>query len=295
MSGENLSLQKVISNKIKAADYHFSSLSQFSKEKILKVFKSFSKQLNPIYWSQKESFLKLLDGNDRDHFILEHQSKPIGVLAFKNSPQKEILSLENNVGYLELKSLFLFDDFWKGHIWKIWELLLQQIHEKYNNLDGVVVSVSKNKASWSLSMFQKLGFKELYEVYNKYTQNWDSEVFLYLPLQVDLFPKTYELPVYEPYFSSLMNGEKTTEWRTGKSYEKYKNGDSILFKNKWKVCQKTIRQVIKYPTLEAYLEQEWVENCLPWVKTTEEAIQLYQKIPKYKEKIKKYWMVAFRF
>ncbi len=49
MSGEHLSLQKIISNKIKDADYHFSSLSQFSREEILKVFKSLSKQLNPIY------------------------------------------------------------------------------------------------------------------------------------------------------------------------------------------------------------------------------------------------------
>jgi hypothetical protein len=41
--------------------------------------------------------------------------------------------------------LFLFEQHGEGHIWKLRDILLKEL-ENYKNIDGILVSVSKNKA-----------------------------------------------------------------------------------------------------------------------------------------------------
>lgn len=291
-----MSLQKMIDEKVsKISQYGVKSLQDYTTQELFSLFKSWSRQINHIYWSQKKNALKILNANDRDCYILELDEKPIGILVFKNHPVMEEPSLSSKRGYIELKSFFLFDRFWEGHIWKLWELLFTEITQCYPEIDWIYVSVSKTKARSSLNMFKKMGFLPLYESYNKYLQDWDSEVFLYCPLCVDLLPQERELSISEPYFSQLQDGSKIVEGRSWKSFEKYKIWDSIIFKNKNKVLKKTITNIVKYKTLEDYLDQEGVDNCLPWIDNKEKAIEVYNQIPWYKEKIKKYWIIAFKF
>ena len=262
-------LQEYINSKINIFnEYGLKNLSMYTKEELIDIFKSCYKQLSPIYGSQKQSALKLLKWSDRDCIILEYKNRPIGILAFKNSPINEESSIQTKNWYLEIKSLFLF---------------------------GILVSVSKNKAPWSFNMFRNIGFNPLYEVYNKYKTDWDSEVYLYYPLHKNLLSKNRILTLKEPYFSQLNSCKKTVEWRSGKSFEYYKIGDVITFINWNKQISKKIANIIKYSSLEEYIENEWLENILPWIKTKEDAVKIYEWIPGYKEKIKKYGIIAFKF
>ncbi len=59
--------------------------------------------------------------------------------------------------------------------------------------------------------------------------------------------------------------------------------------------EKEIKDVIRYSNVEDFLNNEWIENCLPLVNNFKEAVNIYNQIPWYKEKIKKIWIVAFKF
>jgi len=76
---------------------------------------------------------------------------------------------------------------------------------------------------------------------------------------------------------------------------KYKKRDIITFHNSWECVKKEIKNVIRYSNIEDFLKNEWIYNCLPWVKNIKDAINIYNKIPWYSEKINKFWIVAFRF
>lgn len=261
----------------------------------MNIFKAWSKQINHIYWSQKNSALKILEAKDRNCYILELENNPIGILVFKNLPLSEEQAIPSKKGYIELKSFFLFDKFWEGHIWKLWDVLLNEIAQNYSDIDWIYVSVSKKKAESSWHMFKKMWFQSLYESYNKYTSDGDSEVFLYCPLGSELLSHFRELTVSEPYFSQLQEGIKTVEWRSGRSFEQYKIWDTIIFKNKHRILKKTITNITKYSSKEEYLDQEGIDNCLPWEHDREKAIATYNNIQWYREKIKKYWIIAFKF
>lgn len=289
-------LQVKVARKIESQhSYKIKDLKEYSRQGLLNLFKSCSKQINHIYWSQKNSALKVIKAKDRNCYILELENKPIGILVFKNLPLLEEQAISSEKGYIELKSFFLFDRFWEGHIWKLWDFLLNEINQNYPDIDWIYVSVSKKKAESSLHMFKKMGFSPLYESYNKYTKDGDIEVFLYCPIGSELHSHSRELTLSEPYFSQLQNGTKTVEWRTGKNFEQYKIWDIIIFKNRHRILKKTITNITKYSSLEDYLDQEGVNNCLPWENSKEKAIEIYNKIPWYKEKIKKYWIIAFKF
>lgn len=274
--------------------YSVKKLQEYSRENILRIFKKFSQQINEIYGWQKRCFLKLLKWDDRDCFILEVWWKPIWVLAYKNVLQNEIPCVEWQNWYIELKSFFLFDEFWKGNVRKLRETFVQKIKSNFSNSDWILVSVSKKKADSSLQMFLKLWFKELYEEYNKYNNN-DSEVFLYYPLSTNLESKEINLGVKQRFFDKISIWEKTVEWRCWKSYNKIKKWDIIQLICWGKTIRKKLKNVVKYNSIDEFLQNEWVENALPWVESVEEWKKIYYSIPHYKEKIEKYWIFAFRF
>lgn len=149
------------------------------KDKILKIFKKISKQLSNIYWSQKKYFLKILKWEDRTTFILEKDNIQIWILSFKNELKKNEINILNlKYWYLELKSFFLFDKFWEWNIWYLWKYFLEIIQDKFENIDGIYVTVSKNKANSSLEMFKKLWFQELYSKKWEYKDE-DTEIHLF--------------------------------------------------------------------------------------------------------------------
>lgn len=171
---------KVLS-KINNESYKIQNLIDYSNEEMLKIFKWFSRQIVDIYWYQKKSFLKLLEGWDRKCYLLEMQGKPIWVLAFKTELQSDVEWIKIEKWYLEIKSLFLFDEFGKWNIRKLRYELIKIIEMDYPNADWIFVTVSENLAKSSLAMFKSVWFKEIWREYNKYW-NLDSEVFLYYPL-----------------------------------------------------------------------------------------------------------------
>ena len=70
------------------SNINIKSIQDYTREQILKIFKSFSKQIINIYGFQKRSFLKIIEWKDRNSFILEINWKQIWILTFKNDLQK---------------------------------------------------------------------------------------------------------------------------------------------------------------------------------------------------------------
>ena len=65
------------------SNINIKSIQDYTREQILKIFKSFSKQIINIYGFQKRSFLKIIEWKDRNSFILEINWKQIWILTFK--------------------------------------------------------------------------------------------------------------------------------------------------------------------------------------------------------------------
>ena len=175
-------LQEKILEKLNSKDKEnisINNLKNYTKNEILSIFKKLSKQINSIYWSQKKSFLKLLNFNDRNSYILELNWKKIWVLVYKNSFQNEEKKLNLKNWYIELKSFFLFDEFGKWNIWYLWDSFLQEIEKNFRDKsDWIYVTVSKTNANSSYEMFKKLWFEELYSVENEYFE-WNEESHLF--------------------------------------------------------------------------------------------------------------------
>ena len=129
-----MSLQKTIDEKVsKTSQYGVKSLQDYTTQELLSLFKSWSRQINHIYWSQKKSALKILDANDRDCYILELDEKPIGILVFKNHPVMEEPSLSSKRGVYRVEE-FLF----------VWSFL----RRAYLETMGIVVHRNYSMLSW---------------------------------------------------------------------------------------------------------------------------------------------------
>lgn len=177
------SLEKKIFKKIQykwEQNIKIKNLQNYTRQEVLNIFKKFSQQIVPIYGKQKQNFSKMMFSKDRETFILELDNQKIWVLTFKDKLQNE-LDIPLKYGYVEIKSLFLYDKFWEGNIWYLWEFLLKEIVKNFwKNIDGISVSVSKTKALNSYSMFKKLWFKELFHKENEYTEgNNEAHLFYF--------------------------------------------------------------------------------------------------------------------
>ena len=261
-----------IASKInKDTDYKISTWSEYSQQQIFSVLRSYYRQLSPIYSKLKDNILKVIKKTDRDYVFLEEPC------------------IETKNWYIELKSMLLFDEFWKGHIWKLWETFLNTIQKNYANADGIYTSVSKKKAPKSLHMFKKMNFQPLYEVYNKYKKDWDSEVYLYCPLSQKLEPRNWNIDTGKSDFSQLFEDKEKRIWISGEEAQKYKIWDFLTFSKEWKTLKKEIKNNIKYTSLEDYIENISATN-LSWV----DIIKTYDSIIWNEESIKKYWINGFK-
>jgi len=279
-----------ITSKInKDTDYKICTWSEYSQQQIFSVLRSYYSQLSPIYSNLKDNILKVIKKADRDYVFLEHNEKPIWILVFKNQLLSEEPCIETKNWYIELKSMFLFDEFWKGHIWKLWETFLNTIQKNYPNADGIYTSVSKKKAPKSLHMFKKMNFQPLYEVYNKYKKDWDSEVYLYCPLSQKLEPRNWNIDTGQSDFPQLFADKETRIWISGEEAQKYKIWDFLTFSHEWKTLKKEIKNNIKYSSLEDYIEDTSTENLF-WI----EIIKMHNSIIWDQESIKKYWINGFK-
>ncbi|RKW25592.1 hypothetical protein D8B45_00050 [Candidatus Gracilibacteria bacterium] len=279
-----------IASKInKDTDYKISTGSEYSQQQIFSVLRSYYRQLSPIYSKLKDNILKVIKKADRDYVFLEHNEKPIGILVFKNQLLSEEPCIETKNGYIELKSMFLFDEFGKGHIWKLWETFLNTIQKNYPNADGIYTSVSKKKAPKSLHMFKKMNFQPLYEVYNKYKKDGDSEVYLYCPLSQKLEPRNWNINTEKSDFPQLFGDKETRIGISGEEAQKYKIGDFLTFSQEGKTLKKEIKNNIKYSSLEDYIENISATNL-----SGIEIIKMHNSIIGNEESIKKCGINGFK-
>jgi ASC-1-like (ASCH) protein len=291
-------LEKIIKEKVNLKNLNtksnLKSICDYSKQELLFIFKNFSKRLKPIYWSQKQSFIKLLNYKERTTRILEINNNPIWILVFKNNLAKEdkVLKLKN--WYLEIKSLFLWNKFGEGNIRLLRNELINVIKKEYTHADGIYVTVSTTKAKESYEMFLKLWFLELYKVYNEYSKG-NIEAHLFYPINLNIKPQNWTLTIKKDFFKEIKKWKKTVEGRSGKLFYSFKKWDIITFKNWKQYITKKIIEVIRYKNLDDFLENEWIENCLPWINNKNIAKKIYLSLPWYKEKIKKYGIIAFKF
>lgn len=177
----------------------------------------------------------------------------------------------------------------------MWKEFIDKLKSDYWNTDGVYVTISKTKAYSSLNMFKKVWFKELYDIHNEFWEDNSYETHLYFPLSRDSIKSNWRLPLKSNFLKSIKSWTKVLEWRSWVSYFNYKVWDSVEFFNRKDNIVKVIKSVRRYSTLDDFLINEWIWKCLPGVWSINEARDIYNSLPGYKEKISEYWIVAFEF
>lgn len=113
----------------------------------------------------------------------------------------------------------------------------------------------------------------------------------------------HEMTLKEPWFSLVKNNIKTIEGRIYDEKRKQINiGDTIKFYNKDKseyLTKVVSNIIIYYPfniyvnTIDRALREAKLKNILPGITTYKKGVEVYESIPGYKEKIKKYGFVLF--
>jgi hypothetical protein len=169
-------LRTTINQKYCAIDnrlFSFKNIQDLGKNDLLSIFKKMSLQISHIYGSQKKSFRKILENQDRNTYVLSLNGINIGILTYKTILQNEynayiydyikqydIKDVFLRGRYIELKSLFLYDkDFMgKGYVYALLHKLVSECssNPSLSKADGIFVSVSSGKADKSLAMFKKL-------------------------------------------------------------------------------------------------------------------------------------------
>jgi ASC-1-like (ASCH) protein len=95
-------------------------------------------------------------------------------------------------------------------------------------------------------------------------------------------------------FEAIRSGKKKVETRAGT--EKYKNikpGDKIELICRYKKFEKEITKVQRFKTIRAMLKKYKPVQISPFCKTEGELRDMYYSFPEYKEKLRKYGLVAF--
>lgn len=110
----------------------------------------------------------------------------------------------------------------------------------------------------------------------------------------------WEKGVSEPWFSLIKQGKKTSEGRLAKGdFEKMREGDVVIWKNKDKKVRTKIKEIVHYKTIYDMIKGERLKNVLPdaKIKTIEQGVKDVYRSPPVnytKEKEKKFGVIAIR-
>ena len=102
-------------------------------------------------------------------------------------------------------------------------------------------------------------------------------------------------------FDTIKDWKKIVEGRAGWKVYNLKPWEKIGFSFEDQKIEKTFVSIKYYQekneieTIKKYLETQWLENCLPHIKSVEQWIKLYLSFPWYKEKIRNFGIYAIRF
>lgn len=101
-------------------------------------------------------------------------------------------------------------------------------------------------------------------------------------------PKSHEITLREPYISQIRQGRKTIEGRiNGGIVLQYKEGDTIRFfegRNPRNDVTCRITRITTFRSFREMLQASGFQKCLPEVRSLEEAVEIYDRIPGYAER-----------
>lgn len=94
-------------------------------------------------------------------------------------------------------------------------------------------------------------------------------------------------------FEAIRTGRKRIETRAGtERYCKIKPGDGLVFVCKFKKFEKEVEKVEKFKNIRDLLEKYKPADINPACKTESELRDTYSSFPDYKDKIRKYGLIA---
>jgi ASC-1-like (ASCH) protein len=109
--------------------------------------------------------------------------------------------------------------------------------------------------------------------------------------------KTYTLKfkaVDVDNFNEIRDGIKTIETRAGSpAYQDITKGDKLVIVCGKKKLTKTVTKVHKFKSLGALLKKLPLKRIMPQVKSASEARKIWNSYTGYKERLKKYGIIAW--
>lgn len=95
-------------------------------------------------------------------------------------------------------------------------------------------------------------------------------------------------------FEEIKSGKKKVETRAGSSkYSNIQKGDVLKFICGKNSFEKEVSKVINFKTISALLKKYKPEQINPTLTTKKETEEMYYSFPNYREKIKKFGLLAF--
>jgi len=95
-------------------------------------------------------------------------------------------------------------------------------------------------------------------------------------------------------FAAIKNGVKKIETRAAiPSYCKIKKGDKIIFICGQEKTEKKVREAALYKSIGVLFKRYGVKDIFPDLVTVSEATKKYYSFPDYREKIKKFGLIAW--
>ena len=95
-------------------------------------------------------------------------------------------------------------------------------------------------------------------------------------------------------FEAIKSGNKKVETRAATdTYTKIQVGDRLKFVCDKESFQRSVAKIKLFKTITAILKDYSPQEINPKTKTKSETIDMYYSFPNYRDKIKKYGLVAF--
>ena len=102
--------------------------------------------------------------------------------------------------------------------------------------------------------------------------------------------------VNKDIFEDIKKGRKTVETRAATSrFKNITSGDAVVFICGKEKFEKTVKRSQIFKSIVSMLSQYKIKDIMPRLSTEEELKKAYYSYPKYKEKIKKFGLVALEF
>jgi ASC-1-like (ASCH) protein len=95
-------------------------------------------------------------------------------------------------------------------------------------------------------------------------------------------------------FEALRNGLKTIETRAGSPrYAKIQSGDTLVFICAGQKFERKVRAVEYFATPAELFKKYSFQKVMPFAESLEDAVASYDLFPGYKERIRRYGILAF--